>query len=521
MNCKSQNGILECFYVNLKDFWKFEVESKFCQKLKIFMTAVLSEISDFDQLFKTFISDLWVDCNSKNGILECSYVDLKDFWKFEVESKFCEKLKIFMTAVLSEISDFDQLFKTFISDLWVNCKSQNGILECSYVDLKDFWKFEVESKFCQKLKIFMTAVLSKFLTKIFSSLDFDQLFKTFISDLFWVNCKSQNGILECSYVDLKDFWKFEVESKFCQKLKIFMTAVLSEISDFDQLFKTFISDLWMNCKSQNGILECSYVDLKDFWKFEVESKFCQKLKIFMTAVLSEISDFDQLFKTFISDLWMNCKSQNGILECSYVHLKDFWKFEVESKFCQKLKIFMTAVLSEISDFDQFFKTLISDLWMNCKSQNGILECFYVHLKDFWKFEVESKFCQKLKIFMTAVLSEISDFDQLFKTFISDLWVNCKSQNGILKCSCVDLKDFWKFEVESKFCQKLKIFMTAVLSEISDFDQLFKTFISDLWMNCKSQNGILEGSYVDLKDFWKFEVESKFCQKFENFHDRGP
>ena len=83
-----------------------------------------------------------------------------------------------------------------------------------------------------------------------------------------MNCKSQNGILECSYVDLKDFWKFDVESKFCEKLKIFMTAVLSEISDFDQLFKTFISDLWMNCKSQNGILECSYVDLKDFWKFE-------------------------------------------------------------------------------------------------------------------------------------------------------------------------------------------------------------------------------------------------------------
>ena len=81
-----------------------------------------------------------------------------------------------------------------------------------------------------------------------------------------------------------------------------MTAVISDISDFDQLFKTFISDLRMNCMSQNGILECSYVDLKDFWKFEVESKFGEKLKIFMTAVLTKISDFDQLFKTFISDL---------------------------------------------------------------------------------------------------------------------------------------------------------------------------------------------------------------------------
>ena len=280
-----------------------------------------------------------------------------------------------------------------------------------------------------------------------------------------MNCKSQNGILECFYVDLKDFWKFDVESKFCQKLIIFMTAVLSEISDFDQFFKTLISDLWMNCKSQNGILECFYVDLKDIWKFEVESKFCQKLKIFMTAVLSEISDFDQFFKTFILDLWMNCKYQNGILGYSYVDWKNFWKFEVESKFCQKLIIFMTAVLSEISDFYQFFKTLISDLWMNCKSQNGILECFYVDLKDFWKFDVESKFCQKLKIFMTAVLSEISDFDQFFKTFISDLWMNCKSQNGILECFYVDLKDFRKFDVNSKCCQKLKIFMTTVLSKI--------------------------------------------------------
>ena len=97
----------------------------------------------------------------------------------------------------------------------------------------------------------------------------------------------------------------------------------------------------MNCKSQKGILECSYIDLKDFWKFEVESKFCEKLKIFITAVLSKISDFDQLFKTFISALLVDCNSENGILECSLVHLKDFWKFEVDSKFCEKLKIFMT------------------------------------------------------------------------------------------------------------------------------------------------------------------------------------
>ena len=146
----------------------------------------------------------------------------------------------------------------------------------------------------------------------------------------------------------------------------------------------------------------------------------KKLKIFITAVLSEISDFDQLFKTFISALLVDFNSENGILECSLVHLNDFWKFEVESKFCEKLKIFMTAVLSEISDFDQLFKTFISALLVDCNTQNGILECSLVHLNDFWKFDVESKFCEKLKIFMTAVLSKISDFDQLFKTFISDL-----------------------------------------------------------------------------------------------------
>ena len=301
-----------------------------------------------------------------------------------------------------------------------------------------------------------------------------------------------------------------------------MIAVFSEISDFDQLFNTFISTLLVDCNSQNGILECSLVHLNDFWKFEVESKFCEKLKIFMTAVLSEISDFDQLFKTFISDLLVNCKSQNGILECSLVHLNDFWKFEVESKFCEKLKIFMIAVLSEISDFDQLFKTFISDLVNELQVSKWHSRVFSMFdLKDFWKFEVESKFCEKLKIFMTAVLSEISDFDQLFKTFIWNLLMNCKSQNGILECSYVDLKDFWKFDVESKFCEKLKIFMTAVLSEISDFDQVFKTFISDLWSELqvsKWHSRVFSCSFKGFLEVWGWV---KILWKIENFHDRGP
>ena len=166
-----------------------------------------------------------------------------------------------------------------------------------------------------------------------------------------------------------------------------MTAVLSEISDFDYLLNIVIFDLWVNCRSENGILKCFFVDLKYFWKFEVESKFCQKLKILMTAVLSEISDFDHFLNIVISDLWVNCKRQNSILKCSFIDLKDFWKFEVESKFCQKLKIFMTAVLSEISDFDHFLNIVISYMWVNYKYQNCILNCFFVYLYYFWKFEV--------------------------------------------------------------------------------------------------------------------------------------
>ena len=84
---------------------------------------------------------------------------------------------------------------------------------------------------------------------------------------------------------------------------------------------------------------------------------------------------------------------------------------------------MTAVLSEISDFDHFLNIVISDLWVNCRSENSILKCFFVDLNYLWKFEVELKFCQKLKIFMTAVLSEISDFDHFLNIVISYMWVN--------------------------------------------------------------------------------------------------
>ena len=155
--------------------------------------------------------------------------------------------------------------------------------------------------------------------------------------------------------------------KFSWPRSLAKFQILTTFWTFSYLTYEWIASLKMAFQSVLLII------FKDFWKFYVESKFCQKLKIFMTAVLSEISDFDHFWTFSLFDLWVNYKSQNGIQECSLDHLKDFWKFEVESKFCQKLKIFMTAVLSEISDFDHFLNILIFDLWVNCKSQNGILE----------------------------------------------------------------------------------------------------------------------------------------------------
>ena len=70
---------------------------------------------------------------------------------------------------------------------------------------------------------------------------------------------------------------------------------------------------------------------------------------------------------------------------------------------------MTAVISEISVFDHFFKFLKSHIKVSFESQNGILKRYLV-LSDFGKFEIESKFCQNVKFFMTSVMSEISDFD---------------------------------------------------------------------------------------------------------------
>ena len=176
---------------------------------------------------------------------------------------------------------------------------------------------------------------------------------------------------------------------------------------------------------------------------------------------------------------------------------------------------MTTVLSEISDFDYFFITFKYVLWVNSKSQNGILRCFFVDLKDFWKFKSESKCCQKLKIFMTAVLCEISDFDYFFITFKYDLWVNSKSQNGILRCSFVDLKDFWKFESASKFCQ------TAVLRKNFRFWPLFCHF--QLWLVSEFHvsKWYSKVFFCWFEGFLEVWVCVKILSKIENFYDHGP
>ena len=73
----------------------------------------------------------WIPC-LKMVIWSFIFVDLKDFWKFEANTKLYQRLKIFMTAFLSEILHFDCLFNILISHLCVNSKSQNGILKCSF-----------------------------------------------------------------------------------------------------------------------------------------------------------------------------------------------------------------------------------------------------------------------------------------------------------------------------------------------------------------------------------------------------
>ena len=102
---------------------------------------------------------------------------------------------------------------------------------------------------------------------------------------------------------------------------------------------------------------------------------------------------------------------------------------------------MTTVISEISHFDHFLNILKSCMKVSFESQNGILERYLLVLNEFLKFEIESKFCQNVKLFMTVVITEISDFDHLLNILKTHMNLNFESQNSILESYLVVLIEF--------------------------------------------------------------------------------
>ena len=196
--------------------------------------------------------------------------------------------------------------------------------------------------------------------------------------------------------------------------------------------------------------------------------------------MTAVADFDHFFNIFKSCMKVSFQSQNGILESYLVVLNEFWKFEIESKFCQNVKIFMTAVTSEISDFDHFLNILKTHMKVSFEFQNGILESYLVVLNEVWKFEIESKFCQNVKFFMTAVISKSSNFDYFLNILKTDMKVSFESLNVSLESYLVGLDDVWKFQIESKF---VKIWnFSWPRRSLAKFQILttFSTFTSLVW-----------------------------------------
>ena len=115
--------------------------------------------------------------------------------------------------------------------------------------------------------------------------------------------------------------------------------------------------------------------------------------------------------------------------------------------------------------------------------------------------------------------------QILTTFSRLSFQTCESGLQVSKWYSrvffVDLKDFWKFEVRVKILSKIENFHDRGLSEISDFDHFLKTFISDLWVNCKYQNGILKCSLLIFEGFLEVWGWVKILSKIENFHDCDP
>ena len=158
----------------------------------------------------------------------------------------------------------------------------------------------------------------------------------------------------------------------------------------------------------------------------LSQNFVKNWKFSWPRSLAKFQILTTFWTLLFCDLWVNCKRQNSILKYSFVDLKDFWKFEVEAKFCQKLKIFMTAVLSEISDFDHFLNIVIFDLWVNCKCQNGILKCFFVDLNYFWKFEVFKNFVKNWKFSWPRSLAKFP----ILSTFWTLSFLTCEWIAGL-------------------------------------------------------------------------------------------
>ena len=158
--------------------------------------------------------------------------------------------------------------------------------------------------------------------------------------------------------------------------------------------------------------------------------------------------------------------------------------------------------------------------MDCRSQIGILKCFFVDLNDLWKFEAESTFFHKVTILMTAVFSEISDFDHFLNIVISDLWVNCRYQNGILKCSFFDFKGLWSLRLSQNFVKNWKF---SWLRSLEKF-QILTTSWKLSFLTC---DRIVCLKMVFLVFFCWFEgfVEVwgwvKIFSESENFHHHVP
>ena len=172
---------------------------------------------------------------------------------------------------------------------------------------------------------------------------------------------------------------------------------------------------------------------------------------------------------------------------------------LSQNFVKNWKFSWPRSLAKFQILTKFSWLVISDLWVNCKFQNSILECscWFEWFVEVWGWV---KILSKIENFHDRGPYRNFRFWPTFSTFqvisrlmwrmnwfvkmkiFHDRWSLAKFQILFI-CSDLSMQDFWKFEVESKFCQKLKIFMTAVLSEISDFDQLFHhlSFLTCEWI----------------------------------------